>query len=356
MNLKTICAGIILATIGVVEAADPPPAVPAPAGPSVTTATTNAPKIQFTSTIFDFGTSSNGNPVRADFVFTNTGNAPLEIIDVKPGCGCTTAGAWDRRVEPGRTGTIPLQLSVANVAGTVLKTATVTCNDSKQPTVVLQIKGEIWKPIDVAPTVVVFNPAKPQTNEVRVVRVTNRTGVPLQITDLQSGNPSFRATLKEVTPGKEFEIAIATVPPLKAGNVQGAITAKSSSTNLPNITISAIAMVPQPVVATPAQLMVQSGPLAKAAQYDVTIWNNQTAPITLSAPTVSLTNVMIEVGERQTGHVFSVALKFPAGFQLPPGQRAELKVNTSDPQVPVVTVPFFPAPVTATPPAPPPSK
>ncbi|MBI3852482.1 MAG: DUF1573 domain-containing protein [Verrucomicrobia bacterium] len=354
--MKTICAGIFLATIVVVEAADPSPAAPAPAGASVATATTNAPKIQFASTIFDFGTSSNGNPVRADFVFTNTGNATLEIIDVKPSCGCTTAGAWDKRVEPGQTGKIPLQLNVASYGGTVIKTATVTCNDSKQPTVVLQIKGEIWKPIDVAPNVVVFNPANPQTNEVRVVRVTNRTGQPLEITDLQSGNPSFAATLKEVTPGKEFEIVIATVPPLKIGNVQGAITAKSSSTNLPNIMITAIAMVPQPVVVTPAQLMVQSGPLAKAAQYDVTIWNNQTAPIALSDPTVSLTNVTVQVGERQTGHVFNVALKFPAGFQLPPGQRAELKINTSDPQVPVVTVPFYPAPVTAPAPAAAPTK
>ena len=239
-----------------------------------------------------------------------------------------------------------------NKSGLVTKATTITCNDSNQPTVVLQIKGEIWNPVDVVPNVIVFNPANPQTNEVRVARVTNKTDQPLQISDLQSGHPSFRATLKEVTPGKEFEIAIATVPPLQIGTVQGAITAKSSSTNLPNINITAIAMVPLPVVATPAQLMVQSGPLAKAAQYNVSIRNNQTAPMTLSAPTVSLTNVTVQVSEQQTGRVFNVALKFPAGFQMQPGEHAKLTVKTSHPQVPVITVPFFPVPQPATPPAP----
>ena len=353
MKMMTICSALILSTIGVVEAADTTPAPPAPAAATAKPASTNAPKIQFASTVFEFGKVSGGNPVRADFVFTNTGNATLEIIDVKPGCGCTTAGTWDRKVEPGQTGKIPLQLNTTpNSGGQIVKTATVTCNDSNQPTVVLQIKGEIWNPIDLQPNVVVFNPANPETNEVRVTRIVNNTDQPLQISDLQSGNPSFRATLKEIKPGKEFEIAIATVPPLQIGNVQGQITAKTSSTNLPNINITAIAMVPQPVVALPTQLMVEAGPLAKPAQYDVSIRNNQTAPITLSAATVNLTNVTAEVSEQQTGHVFNVALKFPVGFQLHPGELAELKVKTSHPQVPVIVVQMFPVPRPAAPPAP----
>src|SRR6266540_6974319 len=115
------------------------------------------PKIQFAGTVYDFGKVSSGEVVKHEFVFTNIGTATLEIKDVRPGCGCTTAGTWDKLVEPGKTGKIPLQFNSANFGGAVLKQATVTCNDPGQSNVTLQIKGTVWKAIDVTPTMAVFN-------------------------------------------------------------------------------------------------------------------------------------------------------------------------------------------------------
>jgi len=65
------------------------------------------PKIQFAEMVYDFGKVSSGELVKHTFVFTNIGTATLEIKDVRPGCGCTTAGTWDKQVEPGKTGSIP---------------------------------------------------------------------------------------------------------------------------------------------------------------------------------------------------------------------------------------------------------
>jgi hypothetical protein len=45
---------------------------------------------------------------RYDYIFTNVGNAVLEINGVRPACSCTAAGDWFKTVEPGKTGTIPL--------------------------------------------------------------------------------------------------------------------------------------------------------------------------------------------------------------------------------------------------------
>ena len=58
------------------------PALPGSAGP----------KIQFAEIVYDFGKVSSGEVVKHSFVFTNIGTAKLEIKDVRPGCGCTTAG------------------------------------------------------------------------------------------------------------------------------------------------------------------------------------------------------------------------------------------------------------------------
>ena len=147
---------------------------------------TSGPRIEFATNVFNFGKVSSGEVVRHDFVFTNVGDATLEIKEVRPGCGCTTAGTWDKQVEPGKTGTIPLQLNSANMGGAVTKSATVTCNDPGKPKVVLQITGTVWKPIEVTPTTAVFNVSdESETNVTKVVRIVNNLEEPLELSDLE---------------------------------------------------------------------------------------------------------------------------------------------------------------------------
>ena len=105
-------------TSGLARTNDSAPAPGNPASPAA-----SGPKIQFAGTVFDFGKVTSGEAVRHDFVFTNIGTDTLEIKEVRPGCGCTTAGNWDKRVEPGKTGAIPLQFNSAGFGGTVTKSA-----------------------------------------------------------------------------------------------------------------------------------------------------------------------------------------------------------------------------------------
>ena len=74
-----------------------------------------------------FGKAKAGDPIKYSYVFTNTGDAVLEVSHVQPSCGCTTAGDWTRKVEPGQTGIVPVQLNSGAIpAGGVFKTITVT--------------------------------------------------------------------------------------------------------------------------------------------------------------------------------------------------------------------------------------
>src|SRR5438552_2866579 len=83
----------------------------APLGASTTRA---EPRIQFAETSFNFEKVQSTDKPQHDFIFTNTGTAMLEISDVRPACGCTTPGNWDRRVPPGKTGRIPLAFNPAH--------------------------------------------------------------------------------------------------------------------------------------------------------------------------------------------------------------------------------------------------
>jgi hypothetical protein len=222
------------------------------------------PKIEFATSVFNFGKVNSGEVVRHDFVFTNTGTSTLDITDVRPGCGCTTAGEWSRRVDPGQSGRIPLQFNSNGFGGEVTKSATVACNDPAQTNIILQIIGTVWEPIEVIPSMVVFNlSSDDQTNETMVVRIVNNLEEPLTLSDLQSTNRSFRAELKTIRPGKEFGLHITTVPPFNSPSTMATLSLKTSAPQMPVLSVSAYAMVQQALTVGPSQIIL---PLIKVPE------------------------------------------------------------------------------------------
>jgi hypothetical protein len=107
------------------------------AGPADTN--TAGAKIQFATPVHNFGKIKGGEMVSYTYIFTNLGDRLLEVSNVQASCGCTTAGVWSRQVDPGKTGSIPIQFNSGNFRGDVTKMITVTCNDASQPAVMLQL-------------------------------------------------------------------------------------------------------------------------------------------------------------------------------------------------------------------------
>jgi hypothetical protein len=201
---------------------------------------TSLPEIHFAETVYDFEKVQCGVTVRHDFIFTNTGKALLEISNVQTSCGCTTAGAWSRQIQPGETGIIPIQFQTSSYGGAVVKTVTVTCNDPDHRASALQIKGTVWKPIDVIPQLAVFDlPSDTTTNVTKVLRIINNQEIPVTLSAPESDNPAFAAELKTIRPGVEFQLVIKALPPFTAGNTRSVISLRTSLTNEMVITASA---------------------------------------------------------------------------------------------------------------------
>lgn len=101
-------------------------------------------KIQFKSETIDYGEIEKGsNGVRV-FEFTNIGNAPLVISDVKSSCGCTIPKKPESPIQPGKTGQIEVKYDTERV-GPIRKAITVISN-ADTPTKVLKIKGTVKGP------------------------------------------------------------------------------------------------------------------------------------------------------------------------------------------------------------------
>ena len=299
----------------------------------------SGPRIQFAAPVYDAGRLAGGEVVKHTYVFTNIGDGVLEISDVRASCGCTTTGNWSRRVEPGQTGSIPIQFNSGNFNGPVVKPITVTCNDPKQPTVILQVKATVWKPFEVTPQFAVLNVTSEAPSKSTTVRIRNNTGEPLTLSSPVSSNPAFAAELKTVEPGLAYELVVSTVPPLSGPNAAGTITVQTSSTNHPTVGVSVWASVQQAVMVMPALIHLPRVPLSSAMPYSISIRNNGTNALVLTEPSANAQGVEVKVKEIQPGRYFTLTASFPAGFTIDPDDEVELSVKSNHPKYPLIRVP-----------------
>jgi len=118
------------------------------------------PKIEFEKDVHDFGTLDQGGDATTEFVFTNTGDAPLLISNARGSCGCTVP-VWPREpIAPGKSASIKVRYD-SNRVGPINKSVTINTNGSDTP-ITLRIKGLI-KAKPAAPVAVPVNEASPAT-------------------------------------------------------------------------------------------------------------------------------------------------------------------------------------------------
>lgn len=100
--------------------------------------------IDFVKKTHDFGTiDEKGGPVRCEFEFTNTGDAPLAIISATASCGCTRPIFPKEPVKPGKTGVVKVTFLPDGHPGEFSKDVKLRTNAKGQKRVTLKITGVV---------------------------------------------------------------------------------------------------------------------------------------------------------------------------------------------------------------------
>lgn len=96
---------------------------------------TNTPTTNITLTEhnFDFGNIKKGEIVQHTYEIINTGENPLIISNVVPGCGCTASEYTKEPIMPKEKAKITLKFDSSNFDGTQHKQAQVYANVDKVP-------------------------------------------------------------------------------------------------------------------------------------------------------------------------------------------------------------------------------
>lgn len=111
---------------------------------SISMAVANGPEIQFEKKTHDFGKiNEDDQNVTVAFNFKNVGTSALVIHRATASCGCTTPEYPEQPIQPGASGTIKVTYSTVGRPYAFQKSITIYSNDTKNPTTILIIKGDV---------------------------------------------------------------------------------------------------------------------------------------------------------------------------------------------------------------------
>ncbi len=98
--------------------------------------------VEWKEEVYDFGEIEQGTRVSHTFRFTNTGEHPLKLSNVKPSCGCTTPNWTKDIIQPGEEGFVEVIFDSAGKLGSQMKSITLFLNTTELRKV-LRFKGYI---------------------------------------------------------------------------------------------------------------------------------------------------------------------------------------------------------------------
>jgi hypothetical protein len=213
------------------------------------TAQQKSASIEFDNITVNAGKVTDGEVIVQVFRFINKGDATLEISNVAPSCGCTSAVPWGNRVAPGQTGHIDIKITTEGLAAqsrtvaetvSLSKTVTVSTNDPKQPQIVLTINGTVAPEIAFSDLSIYFG-SNPRGREItKDLLVEIAPDRPVNLLGVESTDENVRVRLEPVpdSGGKKFKVIAVQKSTAGEGIHFGNIVLKTSSKLRPEIKIT----------------------------------------------------------------------------------------------------------------------
>jgi hypothetical protein len=306
------------------------------------------PKLQFEKMIYDFGTTSQVDRLQGTFMFTNAGNAVLQIQKPQPSCGCTVAGVKPETLAPGEKGELTFNINVPQATGHIEKYITVPSNDTNSPSQRLTIKADIRKTYDVQPMQVSVDMLREGATTNVTFKVRRVDDQKLVLTRVEADSPMLSGKIElsgeTNNPGAQIVVAVKAIGKPRFFNES--LRVYAGDTNTPAIRLSVSGRIVGELTVTPETLLwtitdPETWPGSRsvaAATRRVIISTTQAGqPLKVSNLTSSLSDLNLELQTLKTGMTYVVVAKLTKA----PGETTKgmIKFATNLPKHPEVEVP-----------------
>ena len=189
------------------------------------------PKIVVDRPEYNFGQSDNSETINCEFILRNAGSAVLNIENVRASCGCTTTDLPKKNIEPGEEVALQAALNLRGRQGQQTKAITVTSNDPETPTLQLRITGEAVASISIDPMAVQLGRIEDDNpREKTVIIQSNKPEITFKVISVELDGIDFIThEIKEVEPGRKWELSMKTDANLPEGNHNGRFVIRTDS-------------------------------------------------------------------------------------------------------------------------------
>ena len=313
-----------------------------------------APRLTIVEPVKDYGTVPKGDKLDWAFVVKNTGNADLQIISAKPGCGCTVAD-WDKVIKPGETGKVTAHVDTTNFAGPIAKAVTIETNDPSNPTAQLTIHAVVKPYVEAYPAGFVRYNLLQGDAETQSVTLYSEEDEPFEIVRVDTPGDWVKVTPKKITdqaqivpavgkPGQNQYRLDITVggPDAKIGPLADRIHVVTNSKHQPEYFISISGVVRPTFRVEPTGVNFgEVAPTDTAATRSVILRsNNLKAPEAFSVTKVESNTPLVVTSMKPTANKGEYEVTLQVAPSAKPGDiDGQVKIYTNDKINPVVTVP-----------------
>ncbi len=313
-----------------------------------------APRLTIVEPVKDYGTVPKGDKLEWAFVVKNTGDADLQIIAAKPGCGCTVAD-FDKVIKPGATGKVTAHVDTTSFAGPIAKSVTLETNDPNTPTAQLTLHAIVKPYVEAYPAGFVRYTLLQGDADSQTVTLYSEEDEPFEITRIEVPGDYVKATFAKIDkkedlapnvgrPGQnQYKVTITVGgPDVKIGPLADKIHIYTNSKHQPEYPISISGIVRPTFRVEPTGVNFgEVAPSDSAATRSVLLRSNDTKmpeKFTVTKVESSVPAVMTSIKPGANKGEFEVTLQL-AKDSKPGDIDGTVKIFTSDKMNPVVTVP-----------------
>lgn len=299
-----------------------------------------APAIAFDKTHHDFGRINPDRKVALKYHATNTGNATLNISQVRASCGCTYTmqGKWS--LAPGEATDIEAQFDPRGFKGRVRKSIEVVCNDPKTPSVTLTFEAEVIQEIMSSVESVFFHEALKSTTTRSLVRYANGNGnsEALQIVDVKApGAPFLSFTYRPEGKDSVLEVSFdgRKVPAGQSRGVEQA-TVRFNNARVSQLPLNIQWDLKPAIVTNPVELVFQDAP-GKELRQKLSLRQSDGRPFRVTGSHSSIQGMRVE-GLNQKAASQELTVVLPATLKAGRYTSDILTLSTDDPDQPELTI------------------
>ncbi|MGH9465199.1 MAG: DUF1573 domain-containing protein [Thermoanaerobaculia bacterium] len=302
------------------------------------------PRAEVAEAVVDVGTVARGEAIEHAFEITNAGDTALELVEVKPTCGCTVA-QYDRSIAPGRSGRVQAVVDTAKFRGPIAKSVRVFTNDAATPEIELVIKADVRSLIEVDPGYARFVTVLGQRQEPSRQLLWPETEGDFAVVGVRSPYPFLAASFRSAREderrsgreGRQWVVELALQPNAPLGPLADYVVVRTDSSRLPEIQIPVSGFVRPVVAVVPAAVDFGRKDLAEPQQAILELTHLGEGSISLGGVTSSLGGVAATLEPIERGKRFRLVVTLEGGLAKGPFS-GKLTIPTSSRAQPLLEI------------------